>query len=442
MAQWSGGQVAPGLVDNYPLPPKDPLVEITPRDVRRLLGIELSVQEIAALLERLEFKCEIRAAAPASRIANGDSRIIVHTPPHRLDIGEGVVGVADVIEEIARLYGYDRIPETRMADVLPPQVGNPDDEWLERLRDLLVSLGLQEVVTYRMTSPEREARLAASGGAEPRQEQDYLHIANPITPEKRVLRRSLLASLLDVVERNARLRASLAFFETGPIFIPAPGERSEGALPDEPLRLAVAMTGRRHAPAWDVEEGPPLDFYDLKGRIESLLAGLRLTDVAFAPAEHPVFHPAKCAAVKVGGRAVGVFGELHPLVQAKYEFGAAPVLAAEFDLDALRALPIVYELEPVPEFPPVLEDIAVIVDEAVPAAQVEALIRQTGGKMVAAARLFDVYRGEQVGAGKKSLAYSLAYQAPDRTLTDAEAAQLRSKIVRRLEQEVGAQLRG
>jgi phenylalanyl-tRNA synthetase beta chain len=136
-----------------------------------------------------------------------------------------------------------------------------------------------------------------------------------------------------------------------------------------------------------------------------------------------------------------VFGELHPLVKEKYEVGDAPVIVAEFDLEKLRSVSPSYGVVPVSEFPPVYEDIAVIVDEAVPAARIEALIRQTGGKSVSSVRLFDLYRGDQIGAGKKSLAYSLAYQAADKTLTDAEAAVIRNKIVRRLEQELGAKLR-
>ena len=147
MAAWGEGKVAPGFVDEYPLPPKDPVVEVTPQDVTRLLGIELSAQEIADLLSRIEFECKVEG-----------EKVIAQTPPHRMDIGEGVVGLADVLEEVARLYGYDNIPETRMSDELPPQVGNPVNEWEERLRDQLADLGLQEVVSYRMTHPEREAR--------------------------------------------------------------------------------------------------------------------------------------------------------------------------------------------------------------------------------------------------------------------------------------------
>src|SRR3990172_3711108 len=152
MAEWSGGRVAPGLVDEYPLKPKDPTITVTPQDVKRLIGIELTAKQIADLLTRLEFKCTVEK-----------DKVKAKTPPHRMDIGEGIVGLSDVLEEIARGYGYDRIPTTSMADALPPQVGNPVHEWEEHLRDLLVALGLQEIVNYRMTSPEPESRLFAAG---------------------------------------------------------------------------------------------------------------------------------------------------------------------------------------------------------------------------------------------------------------------------------------
>ncbi len=427
MAAWAGGQVDPGLVDNYPLPPKPSVVEITPADVRRLLGLELTAQEIVDLLSRLEFRGEHEAAP------SGDpkqDRIRVHTPPFRLDIGEGAVGVADIMEEIARIHGFDRIPETRLADPLPPQLGNPVFAWQEQLRDLLVRLGLQEVVTYRMTSPEREGRLVKY--------DEYAVIANPITPERRVLRRNLLASVLDVAEKNTQAH-TLELFEIGPVFEPVKND-----LPREIPKLAIVMAGLRTPPSWDPQQPPTLDFYDLKGCIESLLEGLSLESeqVSYVPtASVSYLHPGKAAYVQVGERVVGVFGELHPLVKQKYELGPTPVLVAEFDVEALRAVPPSYRFRPIPEFPPIYEDIALIVDETIPAVRVEALIRQAGGPMVTDVRLFDVYRGEQIGAGKKSLAYNLTYQAPDRTLTDREAADIRNRIVKHLEQEIGARLR-
>jgi phenylalanyl-tRNA synthetase beta chain len=416
MAQWSGGKIAPGLVDEYPLKPKDPTVTITPKDVKRLLGIDLTAKQIADLLTRLEFKCTVEKSVVKAK-----------TPPYRLDIGEGLVGQADVLEEVARIYGYDNIPETRMADALPPQIGNPVYEWEEHVRDILINLGLQEIVSYRLTSPERECRLV--------QYNEYVTLANPTSPERRVMRRNLLASVLEAVEKNARLE-SIALFELGPIFEPHKNE-----LPDEPDRLALVLTGARIATAWDVKDSPTYDFYDMKGRIELLLRELRYTDVSYTPTDSVNhLHPGKAAEVKVNGQTVGVFGELHPLIKEKYEVGEAPVIVAEFDLEKLRTMSPTYGIVPVSEFPPVYEDIAVIVDESVPAARLEALIRQTGGKIVTDVRLFDVYRGEQIGAGKKSLAYSLTYQS-DKTMTDAEAAAIRNKIVKRLEFEVGAKLR-
>jgi phenylalanyl-tRNA synthetase beta chain len=418
MAEWAGGAVAPDLVDAYPLPPKDAVVEITVNDVKRWLGIDLTLAQIAELLSRLEFKCEVTS-----------NEVRVTAPNHRMDIGEGVVGVADVLEEVARSYGYDNIPTTTMADALPPQVGNPIHEWEEHLRDLMVALGLQEVVSYRMTSLEKESRITHY--------DDYVRLANPIAPEKSVLRRSLVASVLDSLEKNIRYSEAFSFFEIGSVFVPHKNE-----LPDEPRKLAIAMTGLREATAWDVKDSPKLDFFDLKGRIELMLSGLRLTNISYTATDsYSHLHPGKAAEVKAGGVAIGAFGEMHPLVKEQYELGDSPVLVAEFDLDTMRAIAPTYGIKTIPETPPIYEDIAVIVDESVKAETVEALIRQTGGRAVTNIRLFDLYRDEKIGEGKKSLAYALTYQAEDKTLTDADAAAIRNKIVKRLEKEIGAKLR-
>ena len=429
MAKWAGGVIAPGLVDEYPLKPKDSVVEVTPNDVKRLLGIELTAEEISALLTRLEFKCKITKHG-----------LRVTAPPHRMDIDEGVIGLADVLEEIARSYGYDNIPTTTMSDALPPQVGNPVHEWEEHLRDLLVALGLQEIVTYRMTSPEREGRLVSGQRSETNEAQHYVRIANPIAPERSVLRKSLLASVLEIAEKNARAE-SIAMFEIGSIFEP-----NNNDLPNEPRKLALVMTGARLASAWDVKDSPAFDLFDMKGRLELLLSGLRLADISYTEADPSAnlkaahLHPGKAAEVKVNGQVVGLFGELHPLVKEKFEFGESAVIVAEFDLDLLRSLPPTYGIKSMPETPPIYEDIAVVVDDSVQASAVESLIRQTGAGTVTDVRLFDVYRGDQVGVGKKSLAYSLTYQS-DKTMTDADAAAIRNRIVKRLEQAVGAKLR-
>jgi phenylalanyl-tRNA synthetase beta chain len=426
MRQWAGGKVAKGLVDNYPLPPQDPILEITPEDAERWLGVRLTAGEMADVLRRLEFKVDVQG-----------ERVIAATPDHRLDIGTGVTGTADLMEEVARIYGYERIPETRMADELPPQIGNPDLEREERVRDLCTSLGLQEVITYRMTSPERERRRLLADT--PPNDHPYLRIANPIVSDRNVMRQSLLSSVLEVVERNTRLRQRMALFEISPVFVVSEADE----LPEEQPRLVIVLCGSRSLPGWQPADTAAMDFYDLKGTVSALLEGLKVPDVRYIPAQHPSFHPGKCAQVLIGERPVGVMGELHPQVRANYSLPEAPLLAADFDLDAiLKAIPSLHDVAPVPAYPPVLEDLAVVVDEALPAEQVAGAIRLAGGKTVIDLRLFDVYRGDQVGEGKKSLAYSLTYQDPERTLTDAEAAKVRQRIVRHLEQEFGAKLRG
>jgi phenylalanyl-tRNA synthetase beta chain len=185
-----------------------------------------------------------------------------------------------------------------------------------------------------------------------------------------------------------------------------------------------------------------MDFYDLKGLVEAMLDGLRILGAAYEPWKSPYFHPGKCARVVVNECQLGVLGELHPQVKAQYDLPSGPLLAAWFDLEALlETMPEGYAVESVPSFPPVLEDLAVVVDESVPADKVAEVIRGAAGKVVRNVRLFDLYRSEQLGRDKKSLAYSITYQASDRTLTDKDVAGIRQRILRRLEQELGAKLR-
>jgi len=426
MRQWTGGVVAEGLVDNYPLPPHDPTVTITSADVRRWLGIALTPQEIAAILARLEFQVEIRGQSVSAT-----------TPDHRLDIGEGVIGMADLMEEVARIYGYDAIPETRLSDTLPPQRGNSQLESEERIRDLLVTLGLQEVITHRMTTPEREGRRFLPGA--PIDDHPYLQIANPIASDRSVMRHSLLASLLEAVERNARIRPRQALFEIAPVYFTS----EESRLPDELLRLVIVLTGPRAEAAWQGADTAPMDFYDLKGILERLLGGLHIGEARYEHHQHPSFHPGKCARLMLGERQLGVFGELHPRVHERYDLPETSLLAADLDVQVLiQHMPERYEIQPVPSYPPVLEDLAFVVDESATVEMVTGLIRSAGGETVVAVRLFDVYRGAQVGPGKKSLAYSLTYQSSERTLSDQDVVLIRQRIIDRLEKELGARLRG
>jgi phenylalanyl-tRNA synthetase beta chain len=299
----------------------------------------------------------------------------------------------------------------------------------------LVNLGLQEIISHRQTTPEREARRLAPGT--PPDDIPYLRIIYPITSERVVMRHSVLNSLLETVERNARIRTRLALFEVGPIFMAS----EAGERPDELQRLAIVITGPRALPGWQKAGTETMDFYDLKGLIIGLMDELHIP-VRFEPAEHPTFHPGKTARIIAGAHQLGVFGELHPLVQEHYSLPPNPVLAADINLDQLiNLIPDRYDTQPVPAYPPVLEDLAVVVDEAIPAEHVADVIRQAGGRIITSLTLFDLYRSDQIGSGKKSLAYSLTYQSAEKTLTDNDVAQVRQRIIRRLEQELGAKLR-
>jgi phenylalanyl-tRNA synthetase beta chain len=291
-----------------------------------------------------------------------------------------------------------------------------------------------------MTTPERENRRLSPDS--PPDDRPYVRIANPLGYEKSFLRHSVLASVLEAAEHNARLRNRLALFEIGPIFMSSEVDD----LPDELQRLSIILAGERGLPTWQGSDSTPLDFYDLKGLLAGLLDGLRLPEVRYEPWKHPSFHPGKCARILSGDKQVGIFGELHPQVRERYDwpvtYKATQILAADLDMDVLLSrMPALYETAPVPEYPPVLEDLALVVEESLPAERVAELIRQTGGKVLREVRLFDVYHGEKIGAGRKSLAYSLTYQATDKTLSDKDVAGIRTRILRRLEQELGAKLR-
>lgn len=426
MRRWSGGAVNEGLVDKYPLPAKPSAVEIGTQDAQRWLGVKMSAGQIASVLRKLEFGVKTKGR-----------KLLVTSPDHRLDISEGVIGKADLMEEVARIYGYEKIVATRLRDEIPPQQSNRTLELEERVRDALVRMGLQEIITYRMTTAEQEARRLPLGT--PPDDRPYIRLLNPSSQDRMVMRKSLLSSVLEIVERNANLRERIALFEIGPIF-----HASEaGPLPDEYQRVVLALVGPRGLANWDGAETTPFDFYDVKGMVDSLLNDLGLWDLRYEVGQHPSFHPGKCAKVMLGERQLGVFGELHPQVQAQYDFGSHAVQVATLNLDVLYDLvPERFDSESVPAFPPVLEDLAFIVDETIPASHVAELIRHSGANLLSALSLFDVYRSEQIGKGKKSLAYQLVYQHPERTLTDDEVAKLRQRIVRRLEQELGAQLRG
>ncbi len=424
MAELGGGVVAPVLGDLYPGRESPRTIEFDPTYASRVLGIDVSIDEASAILTSLEF--EVAKNEPSQTLR-------VRIPSHRRDVARPV----DLVEEIGRIWGYDRFPTTLMRDALPPQRANLRLAGAERVRDILVSCGLDEVITYSLVDVEEEGELWA--GDEPRDPQAYLRVLNPLSAERAYLRQTLLPSILRVARENLRFVDRVNIFEIGAIYLPVEGQ----ALPDEPRRLGIVMTGPREDRSWLAgQDRTPIGFYDLKGVAEVLLDHLRLEGV-FESGESSTFHPGRCARLRVGERVIGTMGEVHPLVRESFGLSAQAVTALEFDLDSLLATwgqP--FEITPISVHPPVYEDLAVIVANDVPAVLVRDLIAQTGAPLIRSVVLFDVYQGEQVGPGRKSLAYRLTYQADDHTLTDRQVARFRRKVVGRLEREVGATLRG
>jgi phenylalanyl-tRNA synthetase beta chain len=351
-------------------------------------------------------------------------------PPHRLDIDQS----ADLMEELARVHGYDRLPATLLKDELPEQAGNRSLSLEERVRDLLVHAGLQEVITYSLTEPSRETPLVGES-------QEYVRLANPISSERVVMRRSVLSGVLEVTASNLRHSEEVRLFEIGPVYLPQPGQK----LPEEPRRLAVVVTGKRWPAFWETgdQASLELDFFDLKGVIESLVADLHLPNASYQTSALAYLHPGRAGQLLLSEKNVGSFGQLHPTVAGHYGLGNRAVLVAELDLEGILAnVPERYHFAPVPRFPSALRDIAIVVEEGITAEQVIKELREAGGDLLSDIRLFDVYRGESIPPDTKSLAFALNYQAPDRTLTDKEVDKAHKKIEERVKHVLKAQVRG
>jgi phenylalanyl-tRNA synthetase beta chain len=420
MRQHGTATICKEVVDCYPAPLPPQVVKLSLGEVRRLLGTDFPATDAVRILRALEFAVNPIDAETLS----------VTVPPHRRDIEEGP---ADLIEELARIHGYDRLPAALLADELPEQRNNTNLVLEERVRDILATSGLQEVITYSLTTPEREAPLGVANG-------EYVTLLNPISSERTAMRQTVLAGVLEVLAANLRHADDVRLFEIGPVFLARAGER----LPDEPVRLAIAMTGKRAPEFWsEATKSAPVDFFDLKGVIDSLVGDLHLAPIAYRKTSPTYLHPGKAAELLVEGQSVGMFGELHPRVGEAFGLGGRAVLAGELHLQAmLSCVPSRFSYTPVPRFPAALRDIAIELDESVIAERVVAEIRAAGGELLRGVRLFDLYRGESIGAGKKSLAFALAYQADDRTLTDKEVDKAHKKIEDRLTHVLKAQVRG
>ncbi len=450
----AGGTIADGIVDYYPQPAPTVTVDFDLGYLRRLSGLDLDAEETAGLLRRLGFEAE-----PAS----DPGKLGVTVPDHRLDIK----GPHDLVEEVCRIYGYDHIPSTVLGDVLPPQRGNREHAFEDRIKDTFADLGLQEIVSYRLTTPEAEAKLVLEEAEPP---PPYIRLANPSTQDRIVMRRSLLASVLEAAASNSRFEDRLALFEVGRTFPVDHDARTEptrqqaggpareaeaGSLPRELERVALVLTGPRRTAHWQVADATDhgndrFDFFDLKGIVETVLDRLGL-EVEFKAPEAdstPVaFRAGRSAVVLLAGDTdpAGSLGEVHPAVASRFGLEPAdgqPVLAAELDLNRIRErVPDSLQVDPVPVYPEVREDLALIVDEATPAAAVEDALLAAGKPLLSAVELFDIFRGEAIGEGSKSLAYHLTFRAPNRTLRDRDVKKLRRRILGQTERSVGATIR-
>ena len=420
-----GGTLHPDIADTYPAPPSPKTITLRAAEVTRILGMAFSPADMTRILTSLEFGC-------TAHCENGDTCLEVAVPSHRLDVSES----ADLIEEIARIHGYDAIPTTLIRDVLPPQRSQPHLEGLERTRDILVGCGLTEILSYSLSSLDSINRARAEGP--PVVADDYISLANPISQERQVLRQSLLPSLLETLSTNRRYRQRMALFEIGRVYRPQAGEE----LPLEQRYLGIAVSGPLLPRSWhDANEPPQFGWTHLKGIIDTLVQRLNVPQVRFAPATHAALHPARTAALSVNGEALGIAGDVHPQVCERFDLEDQSVAVLELNLDLLLAHRQPRRYQPISRFPAVLEDVALVVDDDLPAQVVEDAIRAAGGEWLREVTLFDLYVGEPIPPGRKSLAYALTFQADDRSLTEDEVRVLYRRIQAHTAAELGAAMR-
>lgn len=425
MEELGGGAMHADVADTYPRPPSPRRLTLRAAEVQRLLGMDFSVETMSRILSALEFRC-------TPHTDDGDPRLDVDVPSHRLD----VTIAADLIEDLARIHGYEAIPLTLIKDVLPPQRSQPLLDGIEHTRDILVGCGLTEIISYGLTSLDSINRAQLHGPAV--EATAYIRIANPISQEREFLRQSLVPSMLETLRTNSRYYTRMALFEIGRVYLPQPGED----LPLEQRHLAIALTGTVLPPSWYDGEAPPrFGFAHLKGIVETLLQRLHVPGVRFREASHPSLHPARTAALYLADTVLGVLGEVHPQVCQRFDLPEQPVALLELNLDLLLAQRQPRRYQRISRFPAVLEDMALVVDADLPAQTVADTIRAAGGPLLRRVELFDLYQGEQIPPGKKSLAYALTFQADDRSLTEDEVLRLYQRIQQHAAATLGAEPR-
>jgi phenylalanyl-tRNA synthetase beta chain len=435
LLETAGATLVPGTLDVATEPPAPHVVSLHGARLDSLLGVHVDRDEAAEHLRRLGFELE----------PDGEDDMRVVTPVHR---HYDVTREADVIEEVGRLHGFDRLPRRLPAHA--ERVGGLTREQRLRRRaeDVVRDAGFDEIVAWHLLAPDFADRLRLGAG-DPR--RHGIAAWNPISAEQTTMRTTLLAGLLDAARHNlARDVERVALFESGRAYLrePAPAEGGPlaghfaGAIPAparEPHRIACLAVGALAPGSWASRDAHPAGFFELKGVLE-LLARQLGAEVALAPGTEPFLHPGRAARIEIAGLHAGWVGELHPLVArawdlpggAGFELDLAPLVAAAADDD-----------EPYRDLtthPALFQDLAVVVDEGVGARQLLDAVRSGAGELLASAEVFDLYRGAQVGEGRKSLAVRLEFRAPDRTLSDEEVAPVRAAIAEAVAR-VGGSLR-
>jgi phenylalanyl-tRNA synthetase beta chain len=422
--QVAGGVVAAGVIDNYPHPLVRRQVPITASRTNALLGLDLSLAQIEALLNGIDLPTEASSRAD-------EEALLVTIPMARHDLEREV----DLIEEVARLNGYDNIPVTMPVSRVVRRLKDDNQVITTTLRDSLVALGFSEIINYAFVSPTAWDKIGFASDDSRRQN---VKILNPLTEEQSVMRTSLVPAMLEILARNLAYRSNdLKMFELRPVF-----NVVDGAIqPDEALHLCAAITGRKEREGW-AQQDEKVDFYDLKGCVETFCAQLNLTQLRVeSDAQESYLHPGKSCRLYQGKTPIGVMGEIHPQIRANYAIDQN-VYIVDIDVVALQKLPRSHkQFEPISRFPDCYRDSAFLVDDDISAQQMSDVISRVKVKNLDDVTLFDMYSGDGVAAGKKSLAIRARYRSLDKTLTDDEINVMHAKIVNALQKNLGAEIR-
>lgn len=419
----AGGTLAQGVIDNYPHKIPGRRVTITARRTGEILGVKLDALEIKQLLSGLGLKCQLE-------VDRADGALTVDIPAYRHDLEREI----DLIEEVARLNGYDKIPTTMPASrMLAQQAGSR--EYVSRLRNLMVAAGFAEVINYSFISPTAYHRIGLN-------DTDRRHtsvaIVNPLTEEQSVMRTTLVPSLLETLTRNLCYRSrDLALFELRPVFLP----KVDQELPEEALRITAVLCGRRAPEGWN-QGADMVDFFDIKGVAQTLCQSFHLGELTWDNrAGEPFLHPGKSCTLSSGKQVLGTLGEVHPQVLEAYGIDL-PVYLLDLAVPQLISAGALHGgFKPLSRFPDVYRDSAFLLDDAVTAQAVLDLIGTVKIKDLEDVVLFDLYRGKGIPEGKKSLGVRLRYRSMEKTLTDEEVTKAHGKVVQALIAQLGAEIR-